>query len=81
MPQKFSKIRVLKVNYFHLPRKKYLKLKYWLNFNAIIVFTDKIQNLNQFSEKNLEEIQNMTAIGVKTKLKRIGTLIEKENSK
>ena len=36
-PQKFSKIRVLKVNYFLLPRKKNLKLKSWLNFNDIIV--------------------------------------------
>ena len=31
------RIRVLKVNYFHLLRKKYLKLKSWLIFNAIIV--------------------------------------------
>ena len=38
-PQKFSKIRVLKVNYFHLlSKKRYHKLKSWLNFNAIIVF-------------------------------------------
>ena len=37
-PQKFSEIRVLKVNYFHLLRKKdNLKLKLWFNFNAIIV--------------------------------------------
>ena len=34
-----TKIRILKVNYFHrLWKKKYLKLKSWLNFNAIIVF-------------------------------------------
>ena len=31
-------LRVLKVNYFRLLIKKYLKLKSWLNFNAIIVF-------------------------------------------
>ena len=38
-PQKFSKIRVLKVNYFNLLRKKeYLKLKSWLNYDAIIAF-------------------------------------------
>ena len=31
--------------------KEYLKLKTWLNFNAIIVFILKIKNLRQFSEK------------------------------
>ena len=36
--QKFSKIWVLKVNYFHLPREKKIpKLKSWVNFHAIIV--------------------------------------------
>ena len=34
----------------------------------------------QSSEKNLEEIQNVTAIGVKTKLKRIPTWIETQNN-
>ena len=31
--------------------KKHLKLKSWLNFNAIIVFINKIKNLRQFSEE------------------------------
>ena len=49
-------LRVLKVNYFHLlSKKKYIKLKSWLNFNAIIVFINKIKNLHQFSEKNLNK--------------------------
>ena len=33
----FSKIRVLKVHYFHLPRKKNLKLKSWLDSNTIYI--------------------------------------------
>ena len=42
---------VLKDKCFHLLRKKnYLKLKSWLNFNAITVFY-KIKKLLQFSEK------------------------------
>ena len=32
-------------------------------------------------EKNLEEIQNMTVIGVKMKLKRIETQIETRNNR
>ena len=50
-----------------------------------VIISLKICNTNK---KNLEEIQNVTAIGVKTKLKRIETRnnrietrIEKENSK
>ena len=50
-PQKFSKIKVLKVNYFHLLRKKNLRWKSWLNFNAILFFINNIKDLHQFSEK------------------------------
>jgi hypothetical protein len=47
-PQKFSKIRVLKVAYFHLHSKKYPKLK---NRAIIIFFINNIKTLHQFSEK------------------------------
>ena len=36
-------------------KKKYLKLKSWLNFNAIIVFFYKVKKLRQFSEQNLNK--------------------------
>jgi len=36
-------------------QKKYLKLKSWLNFNASIVFFNKIKNLYQFSEKKFSK--------------------------
>ena len=35
----FKKIKILKVNYFHLSRKKYLKSKSWCDFNAIFFST------------------------------------------
>ena len=37
--------------------------------------------LHRFLKKNLEEIQNVTAIGVKTKLKRTETRIETRNNR
>ena len=47
LPQKFSKIRVLKVNYIYLLRKEnYLKLKSWLNFNTDIIFWIEIHTIN-----------------------------------
>ena len=39
-----------------------------------------IENFWNFNKKNLEEIQNVTAIGMKTKLKRIETRIETQNN-
>ena len=33
-----------KVNYFYLLGKKYLKLKLWLNFDAIIVFINEVKD-------------------------------------
>ena len=52
-PRKFSKTRVLKVNYFHLLRKNYLKLKLWLYFSAILLKTLKVYV--NFQKKNLNK--------------------------
>jgi hypothetical protein len=55
-PQKISKIRVLLVNYFHLSRKKYLKLKSWLNLDAISVFLlIRLKIYVNFRKKNLKK--------------------------
>jgi hypothetical protein len=56
-PQKFSKIRVLKVNYFHLPRKKNTSNRnHGLILMLLLFFTNKIQNLYQFSEKKSQKM-------------------------
>ena len=39
---------------FSSSQKKYLKLKTWLDFNAIIGFINNIKNLHQFSEKHFK---------------------------
>ena len=58
-PQKFSKIRVLKVNYFHLPKKKNTSnWNHGLILMLLLFFINKIQNLYQFSEKNYLKLKS-----------------------
>jgi hypothetical protein len=47
----FQKSGFLKSIIFICPEKKCLKLKSWLNFNAIF-YINKIESLSQFSEKS-----------------------------
>jgi hypothetical protein len=50
------KIRGLKVNYFHLPRKENTSNRnHGLILMLLLFFINKIQNLYQFSEKNLKK--------------------------
>ena len=56
-PQKFAKIGVLKVNYFHLPRKKITQnWNHGSIFMLQLFFINKIKNLRQFQEKSLQKL-------------------------
>ena len=51
-PQKFSKSRVLKVNYFYLPREEITQnWNHGLIFMLVLFSINEIKNLRQFSEK------------------------------
>ena len=55
-PRKFSKTRVLKVNYFHLLiEKNTSKWNHGLLLMLILLFINKIKNLSQLSEKDLSK--------------------------